>query len=74
MGIFEHYQKRYEQKLDEEYSLQEFLDICKGDRSAYMSASERLLLAIGEAEVIDTAKIQHLAVFFESTYFTLSRI
>ncbi|MCS6208189.1 PrkA family serine protein kinase [Shewanella baltica] len=66
MGIFEHYQKRYEQKLDEEYSLQEFLDICKGDRSAYMSASERLLLAIGEAEVIDTAKNPTLSRIFSN--------
>ncbi|PIW60474.1 PrkA family serine protein kinase [Shewanella sp. CG12_big_fil_rev_8_21_14_0_65_47_15] len=66
MGIFEHYQKRYEQKLDEEYTLQEFLDICKEDRSAYMSASERLLLAIGEAEVIDTAKNPILSRIFSN--------
>lgn len=66
MGIFEHYQKRYEKKLDEEYSLQEFLDICKADRSAYMSASERLLLAIGEAEVIDTAKNSTLSRIFSN--------
>ncbi|GMA82474.1 PrkA family serine protein kinase [Shewanella glacialipiscicola] len=66
MGIFEHYQKRYEKKLDEEYSLQEFLDICKADRSAYMSASERLLLAIGAAEVIDTAKNSTLSRIFSN--------
>ena len=34
MGIFEHYQQRYEKKLDEEYSLEEFLSICKEDRSS----------------------------------------
>ena len=39
MGIFEHYQQRYEKKLDEEYSLQEFLSICKEDRIAYASAA-----------------------------------
>ena len=66
MGIFEHYQKRYEQKLDEEYTLQEFLDICKEDRSAYMSASERLLLAIGDAEIIDTAKNPTLSRIFSN--------
>lgn len=66
MGIFEHYQKRYEQKLDEEYTLQAFLDICKDDRSAYMSASERLLLAIGDAEVIDTAKNPILSRIFSN--------
>ncbi|MGL4936519.1 PrkA family serine protein kinase [Shewanella sp.] len=66
MGIFEHYQKRYEQKLEEEYTLQEFLNLCREDRSAYMSASERLLLAIGEAEVIDTAKNSTLSRIFSN--------
>ncbi|MCH1932550.1 hypothetical protein L9G16_20605, partial [Shewanella sp. A25] len=56
MGIFEHYQQRYEKKLQEEYTLQEFLDICKKDRTAYASAAERLLIAIGEPEIIDTSK------------------
>ncbi|QSX31540.1 PrkA family serine protein kinase [Shewanella cyperi] len=66
MGIFEHYQQRYEKKLEEEYTLQEFLDICKADRSAYVSAAERLLLAIGEAEVIDTAKNPVLSRIFSN--------
>ena len=66
MGIFEHYQQRYEKKLDEEYSLQEFLDICKEDRSAYVSASERLLIAIGEPEVIDTSKDSVLSRIFSN--------
>ncbi|NMH63793.1 PrkA family serine protein kinase [Shewanella salipaludis] len=66
MGIFEHYQKRYEQKLEEEYTLQQFLDICKEDRSAYASAAERLLLAIGKAEVIDTAKDPVLSRIFSN--------
>ncbi|WP_299792739.1 PrkA family serine protein kinase [uncultured Shewanella sp.] len=66
MGIFEHYQQRYEQKLDEEYSLQEFLEICKKDRSAYASAAERLLIAIGEPEVIDTSKDPVLSRIFSN--------
>ncbi len=66
MGIFEHYQQRYEKKLDEEYSLQEFLDICKKDRSAYVSAAERLLIAIGEPEVIDTSKDPVLSRIFSN--------
>ncbi|WP_220746629.1 PrkA family serine protein kinase, partial [Shewanella colwelliana] len=66
MGIFEHYQQRYEKKLDEEYSLQDFLAICKEDRIAYASAAERLLIAIGDPEVIDTSKDPILSRIFSN--------
>ena len=32
MSIFEHYQMRYEKAKEEEYSLQEFLNLCKEDK------------------------------------------
>ncbi|WP_119968569.1 PrkA family serine protein kinase [Shewanella japonica] len=70
MGIFEHYQQRYEQKLDEEYSLQQFLEICKEDRSAYVSAAERMLMAIGESETIDTSKDPVLSRIFSNRLIT----
>ncbi|TCN80860.1 PrkA family serine protein kinase [Shewanella fodinae] len=66
MGIFEHYQQRYEKKLEEEFTLQEFLDLCKKDRTAYASAAERLLIAIGEPEVIDTSKNPVLSRIFSN--------
>jgi serine protein kinase len=66
MSIFEHYQQRYEKKLDEEYTLEQFLDICKQDRSAYVTSAERLLMAIGEAEVIDTSKKPILSRIFSN--------
>ncbi|MDF0535962.1 PrkA family serine protein kinase [Shewanella sp. A32] len=66
MGIFEHYQQRYEKKLEEEFTLQEFLDLCKKDRTAYASAAERLLIAIGEPQVIDTSKIPVLSRLFSN--------
>ncbi|MCL1048113.1 PrkA family serine protein kinase [Shewanella abyssi] len=66
MGIFEHYQQRYEKKLDEEYSLEEFLSICKEDRCAFVSAAERLLIAIGEPELIDTSKEPVLSRLFSN--------
>lgn len=66
MGIFEHYQQRYEKKLDEEYSLEEFLSLCKKDKTTYVSAAERLLLAIGEPELIDTAKDPILSRIFSN--------
>jgi len=54
MTIFDSYQSRYEKAQEEEMSLQEYLDICKNDPSAYATSSERMLLAIGEPEMLDT--------------------
>jgi len=64
MTIFNHFQTRYEQSKDEEYSLQEYLDICKKDPSAYASSSERMLTAIGEPELLDTRNDPHLSRLF----------
>ena len=43
MNIFDHYSNRYERTREEEYSLQEYLDLCKRDPLAYASAAERML-------------------------------
>ena len=66
MTIFDHYQNRYETTKEEEYSLQEFLQLCKVDSSVYASAAERLLLAIGEPEVVDTATDPRLSRIFSN--------
>ncbi|WP_413112036.1 PrkA family serine protein kinase [Thaumasiovibrio sp. DFM-14] len=66
MSIFDHYRQRYEESKDEELSLQEFLEICRNDRSAYANAAERLLMAIGEPEMIDTAQDPHLSRLFSN--------
>jgi len=54
MKIFDNYTARYERTREEEYSLQEYLEICKRDKLAFASAAERLLAAIGEPELVDT--------------------
>ena len=54
MKIFDNYAARYERTREEEYSLTEFLNLCKKNPLAYASASERMLAAIGEPEQIDT--------------------
>jgi serine protein kinase len=64
MTIFSHYQGRYESTREEEYTLQEYLDLCKSDPSAYASAAERMLLAIGEPELVNTAKDPRLSRIF----------
>jgi serine protein kinase len=48
------YAKRYVDKKDEEMSLDEYLELCREDKSAYANPAERLLMAIGEPELIDT--------------------
>jgi serine protein kinase len=64
MSIFDHYQSRYESLKEEEYSLQEYLDLCKSEPLTYATAAERMLKAIGEPEVIDTAKDPRLSRIF----------
>lgn len=54
MDIFNQYQSRFEQKTQEELSIQEYLELCSKDPLAYANAAERLLMAIGEPENIDT--------------------
>lgn len=56
MSIFSHYQGRFEATQEEELSIQQYLELCKSDASVYASAAERMLLAIGEAQLIDTSK------------------
>ncbi|QMV14076.1 PrkA family serine protein kinase [Vibrio spartinae] len=66
MSIFDHFQARYEAAKEEEISLQDFLQLCKEDKSAYANAAERLLLAIGEPKVIDTSKDPRLSRIFSN--------
>ena len=66
MAIFDHYMSRYEAVQEQEYSLQEYLDLCREDPSAYASAAERLLSAIGEPELVDTSKNTRLSRIFQN--------
>lgn len=66
MSIFQHYQSRYDLAKEERFTIQEFLDICRQDKNAYISASERLLNAIGEPEMIDTSEEPTLSRIFSN--------
>ena len=66
MSIFSHFQQRFESTRQEEISLQEYLEICKQDRSAYATAAERMLMAIGEPELFDTAHDPRLSRIFSN--------
>jgi serine protein kinase len=48
------YTRRFVDNKEEEMSLDEYLELCKKDPSAYANPAERLLMAIGEPEMVDT--------------------
>ncbi|MDV3502676.1 PrkA family serine protein kinase [Marinobacter sp. M-5] len=66
MSILQHFKDRYEATQEEEYSLEEYLEICKQDPTAYATAAERMLLAIGEPEVVDTSRDSRLSRIFSN--------
>ena len=66
MSIFSHFQQRFEATRQEEYSLQEYLELCKTDRSAYATAAERMLMAIGSPELLDTSADPRLSRIFSN--------
>jgi Putative Ser protein kinase len=66
MSIFSHFQQRFESTRQEELTLQEYLELCKQDKSTYASAAERLLLAIGEPELLDTSTDSRLSRIFSN--------
>ncbi len=66
MTIFHHYMSRYAETKEEEYTLQEYLEVCKENPAAYATAAERMLLAIGEPDLIDTRKDPHLSRIFSN--------
>ena len=66
MSIISHYQARFDATQQEEMSLEEYLELCKDDPSAYATAAERMLMAIGEPEMVDTAQDPRLSRIFSN--------
>jgi len=66
MTIFNQYLNRYVESREEEYTLQEYLDICKNDPTAYATAAERMLMAIGEPQLVDTRQDPRLSRLFSN--------
>ncbi|MGL6071995.1 PrkA family serine protein kinase [Craterilacuibacter sp.] len=64
--IYRHYAARYDKTREEEYSIQEFLELCKREPGVYATAAERMLLAIGEPELIDTRHDARLSRIFSN--------
>ncbi|MFO8142246.1 MAG: PrkA family serine protein kinase [Marinobacter sp.] len=66
MSIVQHFQNRYASTQEEEYSLEEYLEICKKNPTAYATAAERMLIAIGEPELTDTSRDPRLSRIFSN--------
>jgi len=66
MTIFNQYLNRYVESKEEECTLQEYLDICKDDPTAYATAAERMLMAIGEPQLVDTRQDPRLSRLFSN--------
>ncbi len=66
MGVFEHFQERYDAVQQEEMALDDFLVLCREEPRTYATSAERLLLAIGEPEFVDTSKDSRLSRIFSN--------
>jgi serine protein kinase len=66
MSLIEGYRARYSSSLEEDLSLEEYLQLCRKDPDAYSSAAERMLAAIGEPELVDTRMDQRLSRIFSN--------
>src|SRR5918993_5325429 len=54
--LFRSYARTYDRRRETDMSLADYLEGCRDDPMMYASAAERLLAAIGEPEVVDTAR------------------
>ncbi|HEY5800230.1 MAG TPA: PrkA family serine protein kinase, partial [Burkholderiaceae bacterium] len=66
MSIFDNYAARYDRTREEELTLTQYLELCKKDPLIYASASERMLAAIGEPELVDTRHDPRLSRIFSN--------
>ena len=58
--------RSFEARSQSDMSMAEYLDACRSDPMKYANAAERLLAAIGEPQMIDTAKDPRLGRIFTS--------
>jgi len=62
--LFNSFVRSFEARRETEMSLPEYLDGCRDDPMRYANATERLLAAIGEPQIVDTAKDTRLGRIF----------
>jgi serine protein kinase len=62
--VFNAFVRSFEARRETEMSLSEYLESCRDDPMRYATATERLLAAIGEPQILDTAKDPRLGRIF----------
>jgi serine protein kinase len=62
--LFASYARSFEAHREAEMSLAEYLEACRSNPMMYATATERLLAAIGEPEMVDTSKDARLGRIF----------
>lgn len=63
-ALIAQYARAYEKRQEHEMSLAEYLEQCRDNPLMYATAAERLVEAIGEPKVVDTAKDERLGRIF----------
>ena len=63
-SLFNAFARSFEVRSETDMSMAEYLESCRGDPMRYANAAERLLAAIGEPQMIDTAKDARLGRIF----------
>ena len=62
--LFQSFARGYEARRDTEMTLSEYLEACRDNPLMYASAAERILDAIGQPEMVDTARDARLGRVF----------
>src|ERR1700732_5370342 len=63
-SLFNAFARSFEARSESDMSMAEYLESCRGDPMRYANSAERLLAAIGEPQMIDTAKDPRLGRIF----------
>src|SRR3954466_1007980 len=63
-SLFNAFVRSFEARSEVDMSMAEYLESCRDDPMRYANAAERLLAAIGEPQMIDTAKDPRLGRIF----------
>jgi serine protein kinase len=64
LDVFDLYSSYFDSRKQIEYSLRDYLNLCRDTPSTYANAAERMLAAIGEPEIINTASDPRLGRIF----------
>src|ERR1700753_1870174 len=63
-SLFNAFARSFEARSESDMSMAEYLESCRGDPMRYANSAERLLAAIGEPQMIDTARDPRLGRIF----------